>query len=33
VASNGTCASGAGLWVPDLRRSEILSGAGVMVKF
>jgi hypothetical protein len=33
VASNGTCASGAGLWVPDLRRSEILWGAGVMVKF
>ena len=33
VASNGTCASGAGLWVPDLRRSETLWGAGVMVKF
>ena len=33
VASNGACASGAGLWVPDLRRSEILWGAGVMVKF
>ena len=33
VASNGTCASGAGLWTPDLRRSEVLWGAGVMVKF
>jgi hypothetical protein len=33
VASGGACASGAGLWVPDLRRSEILWGAGVMVKF
>jgi hypothetical protein len=33
VASGGACASGAGLWVPDLRRSEVLWGAGVMVKF
>jgi hypothetical protein len=33
VASGGACASGAGLWTPDLRRSEVLWGAGVMVKF
>jgi hypothetical protein len=33
VASGGACASGTGLWTPDLRRSEVLWGAGVLVKF